>query len=828
MANKIKGLTIEIAGETQLLTKSLGEVNKHTRDLKSELRDVERLLKLNPSDTTLLAQKQKILAESIENTKNKLDTLKEAERQAQEQFAKGDIAEDQYRAIQREVIKTEEELKKMNKQLKEMDWKGITDNLDKFGKKSEKIGKDLTKKVTAPILGIGVAATKIGMDFEQSMSKVEAMSGATAEEMEKLESAAREAGATTSKSAKDSADALSYMALAGWDVDDSVKGLLPVLHLAEAGNIDLAKASSLVTDSMSATGTAIEDLDRYLDIIAQTARNSNTDIDQMAEAYIEVGSTLRGLKIPLEDSSVALGMMANAGIKGGEAGRALNAVLINMTAPAGKAKTALEELGLSAFDSEGEFIGLDNVLFDLKDRLGDLTEEQQNMYLAMIGGKSHVSDLNALLNGLDDSYEELSGSIENADGALLEIRDTMVDNAKGGLVELGSALEELALKIYDVIAPAVASLIDGVKGLIDWLNNLSPEMQQTIVIIAGLAAAIGPVLIVVGKMSLGLSALIKLFAPMTTGLITATGATGGLSAAIAFITGPIGIAIAAIAAITAVIVTLWKTNEEFRENVREIWEQIKEIFNLALNFIKELITTIVIGITAFWEEHGEKIKTITNTVWNAISTIINTILGVISGLINTFIGLITGDWEAFTNGLKTIWQSMWEGIKTIVEGAWNLLKSAFSSLYNSISGWFTGLVSDAFNWGKNMISGFIDGIKSMASAVGRAVSNVVGGVKDFLGFRSSAKKGEGRYIVDWGKNMIGGFIEGMEKAMPELQMSARSIMPVVKNEIINTTKIDYNKIPKGDTIIYVNNPQPSPSELARQIKKQQQELALGF
>lgn len=213
MANKIKGLTIEIGGETTALNKALGEVNKHSRDLKSELRDVERLLKLNPSDTTLLAQKQKILAENIENTSKKLETLKEAERQAQEQFKQGKIGEDQYRAIQREVIKTEEELKKMNKQLKEMDWKSVTDGLDKFGKKSTEIGKDMTTKVTLPILGIGAAAAKIGMDFEQSMSKVEAMSGATSEEMEKLEKAARDAGASTSKSASDAADALGFMAL---------------------------------------------------------------------------------------------------------------------------------------------------------------------------------------------------------------------------------------------------------------------------------------------------------------------------------------------------------------------------------------------------------------------------------------------------------------------------------------------------------------------------------------------------------------------------------------------------------------------------------------
>lgn len=729
----IRGLTIEIGGNTQPLNKALGEVNRTSRDLQNELRQVDRLLKLDPGNTELIAQKQKILAESVENTKNKLETLKEAEKQAQEQFAQGKIGEEQYRAIQREVIKTEEELNKMNKQLKEMDWKSVTDGLDKFGKKSTEIGKDMTTKVTLPILGIGAAATKIGMDFEQSMSKVEAMSGATEEEMVRLEKAARDAGASTSKSASDAADALGYMALAGWDVNKSIDGLMPVLRLSEAGNIDLAKASSLVTDSMSAMRIEVQDLEKYLDIVAQTARSSNTDIDQMAEAYLGAGGTLRGLNIPLEESAVALGMLANAGIKGSEAGTSLNAVLLNLTAPTGRAKKALEELGYSAFDSQGNFKGLETVLFDLKDQFAEMDTEQRNMYLSMIGGKEHIDGLNALLNGLDDSYVGLKQSINEADGALNEVAETIMDNNKGGLVELGSALEELALKIYDVLKPAISELIDFIKGMIDWLNTLSPEMQKTIVVIAGLAAAIGPVLIVVGKMSTGLSALIKLFAPMVSGLGAATGATGGLSAAIAFITGPIGIAIAAIVAITAVIVTLWKTNEDFREGMKQVWENIKQIIDGAIQIIK--------------------------------------------GIFQVFISLITGDWTKFTEGIKNIWDGMWKVIKNIVEGSWNLLSTAFSTLYNNIKNWFSGLARSAIDWGKNMISGFIDGIKSMAGKVTNAVKSVVGGVKDFIGFRSPAKKGEGRYIVEWGSNMISGFIDGINQALPELNKVMKDVIP---------------------------------------------------
>lgn len=234
------------------------------------------------------------------------------------------------------------------------------------------------------------------------------------------------------------------------------------------------------------------------------------------------------------------------------------------------------------------------------------------------------------------------------------------------------------------------------------------------------------------------------------------------------------------------------------------------------------------GIKAWWEEHSATILEVLNALWNTIATIFNTALEVIRGLFDVFIGLFTGDWKRMSDGIKIIWESMWKGIKNIVAGAWNILKGAFNILWDSISNWFSDLINSAFSWGKNLIDGFIDGIKSMINGVKNAVKSVVKTVSDYLGFHSPAKKGEGRYIVKWGYNMIEGFMEGMQKALPQLQLSAKAVAPVIKNEIVNTTQIDYSKIPKGDTIINVYNPQPSPSELARQIKKTQQELALGF
>lgn len=454
--------------------------------------------------------------------------------------------------------------------------KSIGNKFDAIGKSLQSTGKNLTKYITLPILGAIGAAVKIGMDFEQSMSQVKALSGATANEMNALEKAARDAGAATSKSAKEAADALGYMALAGWDVKTSIDGLMPVLRLSEAGNIDLARASSLVTDSMSAMGIEVQDLDHYLDIVAQTARSSNTDIDQMAEAYLGVGGTLRGLNIPLQQSALALGFLANAGVKGGEAGNALNAVLLNLTAPIGRAKDALKQLNFSAFDSQGNFKGLENVLFELKDKMSSMTEQQRNTTLAMIGGKEHVKDLNALLNGLDDSYDSLTESISQAEGALNEMAEIMLENAKGEITILISALQELALKIYDILSPSIKKVTAMLQDFVNTLNNLSPAIQQAAVFIALAAASIGPFLYALGV-------IVTQLPKVSLGIESVKNSVTALGKAFTWLTtNPVGMVITAIGLLIAAGILVYKNWDVIKAKaialgnvLLPIWESIR-------------------------------------------------------------------------------------------------------------------------------------------------------------------------------------------------------------------------------------------------------------
>ncbi len=298
-------------------------------------------------------------------------------------------------------------------------------------------------------------------NFEQAMSKVKAITGSTGQELHNITQLAKDMGRKTSKSAIEAAEAISYMGLAGWDSQKIMSGLEPVLRLSEAGEIDLARASDLVTDSMSALGLNVQELPKYLDTLAQSSRKSNTNIDAMMEAYLKVGGTFKNLKVPMSEQATMLGILANRGQKGAEAGTALSSTITNLTAPVGQAKKALKALNLSAFDKKGNFKGLEKTLLELKGKLKGMTEEQQNYYISMIAGKENIKTVNNLMSGLSEEYSQLKSDIKNADGALSEMADTMQDNLKGAFTRLGSAVEGFKIDFAENMGKGLTPIVDG-------------------------------------------------------------------------------------------------------------------------------------------------------------------------------------------------------------------------------------------------------------------------------------------------------------------------------------------------------------------------------
>lgn len=305
-------------------------------------------------------------------------------------------------------------------------------------------------------------------DFEQSMANVAAVGGIAGEELKAMETAALEMGKKTSKTAKEAADALGYMALAGWDSTVSMQALEPVLRLSEAGNLDLARTSDLVTDSMSALGLKVEELPNFLDQVAQASRKSNADVGMMMEAFLGVGGSLSNLNVPLDEANTMLGVLANRGIKGSEAGTKLNALMTNLTTGAGQAGVAMKALGINAFDqTTGKFKGMSVVLKELNDKTKTLTEEQRTSYFAMIGGKTQIDTLNAMMSGLNatnadgvSEYDALRASIGDSNGALMDMAETMNNTMQGAFLRAQSAVDDFKIKAIKGIEPYMTPVIN--------------------------------------------------------------------------------------------------------------------------------------------------------------------------------------------------------------------------------------------------------------------------------------------------------------------------------------------------------------------------------
>ena len=315
-------------------------------------------------------------------------------------------------------------------------------------------------------------------DFDQAMANTAAICGATADDYARLQQAALDMGKATTKTATESAEALGYMSLAGWDVNESIAGLEPILRLSEATQMDLATCSDLVTDSLSALGLQVDDLGEYLDVAAMANNKSNQTAQMLMEAYIAVGGTMKNLNVPIQESAAALGVLANRGIKGSEAGTALNAVINNLTTGTGQAGKMMDKLGISAFDSSGKFIGLAETIRVVDEATKGMTEEQRNAALAALGGKEHIDALNDLISGLNTTtadgrseWEALTDDLYNADGALSTMAATVTDTLQGAISIFGSAMDDMKIRLAQTFAPAAKDAINAVSAVIPSITD---------------------------------------------------------------------------------------------------------------------------------------------------------------------------------------------------------------------------------------------------------------------------------------------------------------------------------------------------------------------
>ena len=551
MANRIKGITVEIGGDTTKLSKALEGVNKNIKNTQSQLKDVEKLLKLDPKNTELLSQKQKLLADSISATKDKLATLKTAVEQANTALANGDITQQQYDALQREIVETENELKRL-----EAEAKNANSELAKIGEAGQVLqnagdkisgaGEKLLP-VTAGVTALGTAAVKTASDFDSAMSKVAAVSGATGDDLQKLRDKAREMGSKTKFSASEAAEAMNYMAMAGWKTNDMLSGIDGIMNLAAASGEDLATTSDIVTDALTAFGLTAQDSGHFADVLAAASSNANTNVSMLGESFKYCAPIAGALGFSCEDTAEALGLMANAGIKSTQSGTSMRSI---MTALSGEVKFCSESFGemeIATTNSDGSMRSLSDILADCRVAFDQMSESEKASAAETLVGKNAMSGFLALMNAAPADIDKLSGAIANCDGTSLSMAETMQDNLAGQLTILKSQLEELAISFGEILMPVIREMIAKIQGFVDKLNALDSATKQTIIKIGLMAAALGPLLIVVGKTISSIGSMMTFISKIPTMIAGAKTAFSTLGAAIGGISAPVVAVVAVIA-----------------------------------------------------------------------------------------------------------------------------------------------------------------------------------------------------------------------------------------------------------------------------------------
>lgn len=834
MASRIKGITVEIGGDTTGLDKALKSVNTTIKNTQSSLKDVNKLLKLDPSNTELLSQKQKLLKDAIGATKEKLDSLKAAQEQAKAQLESGDLGQDKYDALQREIIETEEELKRLQEQAATTSTSLA--KIDEVGQKMESVGNSIAgagksmMPLTLAIGGVGTAAVKTAADFDAGMSQVAAISGATGDDLEALRDKAREMGSKTKFSASEAASAMEYMAMAGWKTGDMLGGIEGIMNLAAASGEDLATTSDIVTDALTAFGLSAEDSGHFADILAAASSNANTNVSMMGETFKYCAPIAGALGFSAEDTAEAIGLMANAGIKSTQAGTALRTIMNNLTGEVKISGKAIGDVTIATTNADGSMRDLSDILADCRTAFSGLSESEKAQAAETLVGKNAMSGFLALMNAAPEDIDKLSNAIDNCDGTAESMAATMQDNLAGQLTILKSQLEELAISFGEILMPAIRSIVSHIQGFIDKLNGMDESQKKAIITIGLVVAAIGPLLVIIGtvisKIGVAMQGFVKLagaFNKIKAAASAGTGIFGKLGAAIGGVSAPVLAVVAVIAVLVAAFVHLWNTNEGFREAILGTWEKIKTTVSNFVEGIRERLAALGISfsdiaetIKAIWNGLCAVLAPIFEGAFNAIANVLQTVLGVITGILDVFIVLFTGNWEQVWTGVKEIFSSIWEGIKGAFQNAidtirgiadavlgwfgtrwndvWSSVKAFFEGIWNGIASFFFGIWNGILNTVTTVVNTIKSVITTVWNAIKTTITTVLNGIKTTVTSVWNAIKSTVTSVLDGIKSTVSSVWNGIKSTISSVVEGIKSTVSSAFNAVKSTATSIWNSI----------------------------------
>lgn len=696
--------------------------------------------------------------------------------------------------------------------------KTASDGMTTIGNAFTKTGAALTAGVTAPIVGFGAASVKAGSEFDSSMSRVGAVAKATGEDFQTIRDRAIEMGEKTRYSATEVSDAMYYMGLAGWDAQQIYAGIPGVLALGAASGEDLSRVSDIVTDSLTAFGKSAEDTSEFVNVLAEASRSSNTTVDALGESFKYVAPVAGAFGYSLQDTAVALGIFANNGIKGSQAGTGLRQALNALINPSDKAALVMDEYGVSLFNADGSAKDLMTVMEELRGTFGDLavdiknadgeimtgeeimekyghslpsTEMEKLTALVQMFGVRALPGMLSVINASQSDFDDLTNAIYGAQdaydglGTVFGMQQQMLDNLQGDWFLFTSALGTTKILISDMAKGALRELLQSLTELVNKFNSLDEEQREDIIQWALIAAAVGPVLVVIGKTITGIVNLvnnIKLlksafgvigpvvsrFGSDITGFISLVGEEG-LMGTISGLTGVSTTLMATIAGVVAVVgvliaafVNLWKTNEEFRNNVIEIWNGIKakfeeagqkivDVFNeLGFEFedFKELMDAAIEGVKKVWDDFCTVLAPAFVGAFKIVADTISGIVDLFTGVIEIIVGIVKG----FKDG---DWSMVWQGISDVVsasidiivgfldnlgETAWNVVQT-IANLFGTdwgmtweeakvaVQGWFDSLVQ----WFVELpgkIGGFLTAVGEFVTSIPAIIGEFFSGVSE--------------------------------------------------------------------------------------------------
>ena len=500
------------------------------------------------------------------------------------------------------------------------------------GESLSSVGAALTAGVTAPVVALGASVVQTQMKFQDSMAKVKALSGATGKDFQMLEDTAKKFGESTVFSASECADALGYMALAGWDAQQSADGLPGVLNLAAASSMDLADASDLVTDYLTAFGLEADQAGRMADVLSYAQANSNTTTEMLGEAFKNCAVNAHNAGMSLEETTAILGRFADAGLKGSEGGTALNAIIRDMTQKMKNGAIQIGNTSVKVQDANGNFRSMTDIIRDVDKATEGMGDAQKTAALMTTFTADSIKGMGILCNTGADNIDKFTNELKNSDGTAEDMANTLSSTLSGALKELSSAWEGFQLNLGDTTG-VLTKIVNGLTLLVRWLKSLPAPIQQAIVTFALLAAAVGPILLAFGKLItfgikvkqnfailkgaisvlssgiMGLldTAITALYVFVTDTLIPALSALWGVLMA-----NPIILVVAAIAALVAGFIWAWNNIDGFKQFWIDLWENIKTVASNAIQGLQNFFTQTVPQMIS---DIGNWFSNLPETIW---------------------------------------------------------------------------------------------------------------------------------------------------------------------------------------------------------------------